>query len=120
MPRKKAIAKPEHDDVEWEQHEKLLAMVKDIQVFTAVAILVAALSLLILLTVVMPMDEKMNSMSNDVNTLAAGQSTTNYEIYGIEQAINASNQTPFCYGYDATGHKGWGIDVSKIANQCKE
>ena len=116
MARKKAVAKPSstQEDVERERYEKVFDTVKDVQLFVAFAILVSALSLLILLTVVMPMSDKINNINARLDTIqmAQIQQYTTMDEY-------ANNTSPFCFGYDQYGIKGWGIDVSKIPSQCE-
>ena len=108
MGRKKKEEIPT-EDIAWERHEKLMAKVNDIQLFTAVAILASALSLLVLLTVVMPMDEKLNSANSRLDTT---------QLMQIQQYRMLNDTTPFCYGNDPQGNLGYWVDGTKVKYAC--
>jgi hypothetical protein len=118
MVKKKAIVKPSStQDISWKQHKKLLNTIKDVQLFVALAILASTLSLLILLTVVLPMNDQIDRMANDQGNLAFYQLETNQALDQL--AISMNNSSPFCYGFDQYGVKGYGVDGSKVTTACE-
>lgn len=111
MPRKKKVAEPPSVDAELERHVEIMNKFDDVMMLVMVAILAAGLAFLAIATVVVPELQNMNARLDTVQMM---------QIEQHKMMVAQANETsPFCYGYDAYGQKGWGIDISKVTQQCE-
>jgi len=115
MARKKAVAKPNKGDADWEFRESVLKRLDDLPLFIGVAIIGICLMGIFTLTMVLP---AIYNLDVKLDKLDAQQEAIATHVALLEDNAVAQ-ELPFCYGYDAAGNKGWGMDVSKITKQCE-
>jgi hypothetical protein len=121
MTKAKAVAKPSKSDIDWEQHEKILSNVGDLQTLIVYVVLASSACILITALIIFPsldrIDKKLDTFGNQMDALSNRQLETNQ---ALDQLVSKANDTsPFCYGTDQYGNKGYGIDITKISEQCE-